>query len=381
MQYRPIGKTGMSASVIGLGLEHLDNKPYPLIEEVVHAALEHGVNIMDLFMPGDEIRSNIGKALAGNRDKVLIQGHIGSVDLKEQYDKSRDPDICKRYFDKLLTCLNTDHIDFGMLFFVSDNADADALFDNGIVDYALDLKRQGVIRAVGASCHDPVTAKRLVESGLVELLMFSINPAFDLMSGTGDIMAMLDDDYAGKITAHDPARAELYRLCESRGVGITVMKAPAAGKLLSAEQTPFARPMTSAQCIHYALSRPGVVSALIGCQSREQVLEAVRYLDLSEEEKDYAPVISSVKRDFRGNCVYCNHCLPCPAGINIAAVNKSLDIASLHEKEIPDNVAGRYRELEHHASECVGCGACERRCPFGVPVRKNMKQAAALFGL
>ncbi|NLF94801.1 MAG: aldo/keto reductase, partial [Oligosphaeraceae bacterium] len=79
MQYRPIGQSGLQASVVGLGAEHLDGKPYPLVEEVIHCALECGINIMDLFMPGDEVRANIGRALAGNRDKMLIQGHIGSV--------------------------------------------------------------------------------------------------------------------------------------------------------------------------------------------------------------------------------------------------------------------------------------------------------------
>lgn len=380
MQYRPIGTTGMSASIIGLGMEHLDNKPYPLVEEVIHTALAQGINIMDLFMPGDEVRTHIGKALQGSRDKVLLQGHIGSVDLNQQYDMSRNLDVCKRYFDKLLTCLGTDYIDFGMLFFLDSDVDVDAIFDNGIVEYAQDLKRQGVIRAMGASAHNPATAKRLVQSGEIDLLMFSINPAFDLMDGFSDIMAMVGNEYAGMVHAFDPARAELYRLCESRGVGISVMKTLGAGKLLSAEHTPFAHPMTPAQCIHYALSRPAVVSTLIGCQSREHVLEAVQYLSLSEEEKDYAPIVSSVKHDFKGSCVYCNHCLPCPSNINIAMLSKYLDIALLDTTHIPPSIKQHYGELDGHGSDCIECGSCEERCPFGVPVMANMQQAVKLFG-
>lgn len=57
MEYRPIGKTGMSAGIVGLGAEHLDNKPYEVVEEVIHAALEQGINMMDLFMPGDTVRA------------------------------------------------------------------------------------------------------------------------------------------------------------------------------------------------------------------------------------------------------------------------------------------------------------------------------------
>lgn len=380
MQYRPIGNTGLSASIIGLGSEHLDNKPYPLVEEVIHAALEQGINMMDLFMPGDAVRSNIGKALSGNREKMMIQGHIGSVDLKEQYDMSRDLDVCKRYFDKLLTCLDTDYIDFGMLFFLDSHEAIDAIFNNGVVAYAQELKRQGVVRALGASAHNPETAKRMVESGVIDLLMFSINPAFDLMSGQSDIAAMLDANSAGMVQSFDPARAELYQLCESKGVSISVMKTLGAGKLLSAEHSPFERPMTPAQCIHYALSRPAVVSTLIGCQNRQHVLDAVSYLTTSEAERDYAPVISGVKRDFRGSCVYCNHCLPCPSGIDIATVNKYLDIAVLDESNVPPSIRQHYRELSAHGSDCIECGSCEGRCPFGVRICTTMKRAAAIFG-
>ncbi len=381
MQYRTIGNTGLSAGIIGLGSEHLDNKPYAVVEEVIHAALEAGINMMVLFMPGDAVRTNICKALAGNRDKMMIQGHIGSVDLREQYDTSRDLDVCKRYFDRLLTCLGTDYIDFGMLFFVDTDADVAALFDNGIVAYARDLKRQGAIRAVGASAHNPGTARRLVESGEIDLLMFSINPVFDLMAGASDIETMLTGNFADMITGHDSERSRLYRLCESRGVAISVMKTLAAGKLLSPEHTPFEKPMTPAQCIHYALTRPAVVSALVGCQSRRQVLDAVSYLTLSDAEKDYAPVIGGLKKDFRGSCVYCNHCLPCPAAINIAEVNKYLDIAALDTDNIPPGAVHHYRALDRHGSDCVACGSCEERCPFGVPVIGNMQRAAGLFGM
>lgn len=381
MQYRAIGNTGMRASIIGLGTEHLDNKPYPVVEEVLHAAIAQGINMMDLFMPGDAVRTHIGTALEGMRDKMLIQGHIGSVDLQQQYDMSRDLEVCKRYFDKLLTCLRTDYIDFGMLFFLDSDADVDAMFDNGVVAYAQDLQRQGVIRALGASAHNPATAKRVVESGVIDLLMFSINPAFDLMAGLSDITAMLESDFATSVNALDPARAELYRLCESKGVGISVMKTLGAGKLLSAAHTPFAEPLTPAQCIHYALTRPAVVSTLIGCQNTAHVLEAVQYLHLSDAEKDYASVVSSVKRDFKGSCVYCNHCLPCPSDINIAMLNKYLDIAVLDGAHIPPSIQQHYAALEAHGTDCIACGSCEERCPFGVPVMDNMQKAARIFGL
>lgn len=379
MKYRQIGRTGLQAGVVGLGCEHLDGKPYAVVEETIHAALDNGINLMDLFMPGEEVRSNIGRALAGRRDRMMIQGHICSVDLNQQYDISRDPAVCRRYFETLLRCLRTDYIDFGMLFFVDSAADYSAAFESDILEYAQDLKRRGVIRAIGASSHNPVTARRIVESGVVDLLMFSINPAFDMMPPDSELEKMIGAP-GELMTGMNPVRAELYRLCEQRGVGITVMKSLGAGKLISPEHTPFCKPLTVAQCIHYALTRPAVVSALVGCCSAAQVREAVGYLELSDAERDYAPIVGSRRNDFKGNCVYCNHCRPCPAGIDIAAVNKYLDIAKLEESTIPPSIAQHYRALEHTASQCIGCGSCEKRCPFGVPVIENMKLAARLFG-
>ena len=380
MIYRPIGNTGMSASIIGLGMEHLDNKPYETVERVINAALDRGINMMDLFMPGESVRLNIGRALAGRRDKVLIQGHIGSTDINQQYDMSRDLKTIKKYFENLLRCLNTDYIDFGMLFFIDSEKDFTGVFEGDTLPYALELKKQGKIRALGASSHNPVIARKIVETGLIDLLMFSINPAFDMAGPDTYVLDYLE----GKIDIEkklDPSRAALYRLCEQKGTAITVMKTLGAGKLLSPEFTPFDRPLSVIQCIHYALTRPAVVSVLIGCASAEQVSEAARYLNAGEEEKDYSKIIEKFQGNMKGSCVYCNHCLPCPSQINIADVNKYLDIALLDEKNIPPSVASHYRFLQHHGSECTACGSCEERCPFSVQVIRNMQKAASLFGV
>jgi predicted aldo/keto reductase-like oxidoreductase len=379
MLYRTIGKTGMSASIIGLGMEYLDNEPYETAESVINTALDQGINIMDLFMPGEKVRQNIGRVLAGKRDKVLIQGHIGSTDINEQYDKSRDLKTIKKYFENLLRCLNTDYIDFGMLFFIDSEKDFTDVFEGDSLPYALELKKQGKIRALGASSHNPVIARKVVETGLIDLLMFSINPAFDMAAADTYVLDYLE----GKVDIEkrlDPDRAALYRLCEQRGTAITVMKTLGAGKLISAEHTPFSKPLSVTQCIHYALTRPAVVSALVGCATAQQVVEAVGYLDADEEERDYSAVIKDFQGSMKGSCVYCNNCLPCPAQIDIACVNKYLDIALLDEMNIPPSVAGHYRSLEHSASECTACGSCEERCPFSVQVIQNMKKAAALFG-
>lgn len=382
MQYRDIGNTDMKASIIGLGAEHLDRKPYEAVEETIHAALENGINIMDVFMPGDEVRQNIGRAIKGNRDKLIIQGHIGSTDINQQYDISRDLPANRKYFEALLKHLGTDYIDIGMLFFIDSEEDFDKVFNSDILTYAQSLKRDGVIRAIGASSHNPLTAKKVIETGVVESIMFSINPAFDLAPAGADVLDNMHGDFPeGSLVQIDRARTELYRLCEQRNVAITVMKTLGAGKLLSAEHTPFKKPLTVTQCIHYALTRPAVVSTLLGCESREQVLDAVKYLSASAEEKDYSAVVADFQGDFKGNCVYCSHCLPCPAEIDIAAVNKYLDIAKLDENNIPPSIIGHYGSLKSHGTDCISCGSCEERCPFSVPVIDNMELAGGIFGV
>jgi aryl-alcohol dehydrogenase-like predicted oxidoreductase len=105
MIYNTLGNTGLQVSAIGIGTEHLDGRPYEEIAEVIHAAAVAGINMMDLFMPGEEVRRNIGRALKGKRANYMIQGAIGSVDLREQYDISRDLDTCKRYFEGLINAL------------------------------------------------------------------------------------------------------------------------------------------------------------------------------------------------------------------------------------------------------------------------------------
>jgi hypothetical protein len=379
MQYRNIGNTGHQAGVIGLGCEHLDRKPYEQVKETIDAALESQINLLDVFMPGKAVRENIAKALGARRKDVMIQGHIGSTDVNQQYDISRDLPTVKRYFEDLLRIFG--RIDFGMMFFIDSEDDYRGVFETGFADYVLKLKQNGDIGHIGFSSHNPNTAIHAINTGLPEMMLFSINPAFDMLPAGEYIFDHLDTGFGVELFhGIDPRRAELYRLCEQKQIGITVMKTLGAGKLISAEHTPFQKPLTVQQCIHYALTRPAVASVMLGCQTRAEVLEAVRYLDMSDEERDYAEALGSLRNDFRGNCVYCGHCQPCPAAIDIAAVNKYLDIARLDQANVPPSLRSHYRGLNATGKDCIACGSCEERCPFGVPVIRNMAEVERLLG-
>lgn len=378
MEYREIGKTGKKSSIIAMGCEHLDGKPYGQIKETIDAALEQGINLFDVFMPGNEIRENIAKALGSRRKDVMIQGHIGSTDIRQQYDISRDLPTVKKYFENILRIFG--YIDFGMMFFIDSEEDYQGVFETGFVDYVQRLKQQGDIRHIGFSSHNPVMAARVIETGVPEMMMFSINLAFDLYPAERNTLSELGQGLdKAAFCGFDPTRAALYTLCEQRNIGITVMKTLGAGKLISPEHTPFDKPLTVAQCIHYALTRPAVAGVMLGCQTRAEIEDAVRYLDMGDEERDYTHVMNTLRNDFAGNCVYCSHCQPCPAGIDIAAVNKYLDIARLDLDHVPGSIRSHYAGLEHGGKDCIRCGRCEKRCPFGVKVMENMAEAGRVF--
>ena len=380
MEYRELGKTGLKVSTIGLGCEHLDGKPYTQIEETINAALENNINILDVFMPGKEIRENIAKALGARRNKVIIQGHIGSTDIRQQYDISRDLPTVRRYFEDILRIFGG-FIDVGMMFFIDSEEDYKNVFETDFVKYVEHLKKQGYIGHIGFSSHNPAMAIKVINTGLPEMLLFSINPAFDMLPSEEYIMDHLEKGFDPELfRGIDPKRAELYKLCTQKQIGITVMKTLGGGKLISPKHTPFAKPLTVAQCIHYALSRPAVASVMLGCQTPGEILKAIRYFELDASEKDYAEILGTMRNDFIGNCVYCGHCQPCPAGIDIATVNKYLDIARLDSAHIPPSIRSHYLSLAHSGSDCIECGNCEKRCPFGVPIIKNMAEAERLLG-
>lgn len=385
MEYRKLGRTGMTVSAVSLGCEHLQGKDYDTVKTVIDAALDGGINFLDVFMSEPEVRTNIGKALKGRREKVIIQGHIGSCWVDGQYKVSRDINECITGFEDLLERLQTDYIDIGFLHFVDKEKDWDSLKDSEMMRYALSLKEKGVIKAIGLSSHDPVTAKKAVDSGYIDVLMFSLNPAYDLVPKEKDMTEIFTEVIEGKeqnfsgLTL-EPARAALYRECEAKGVAITVMKTLAMGTLLDEKRSPLGIAMTEAQCISYALSRPAVAAVMVGMQRESDVENALAYWKLSDSERDHAAVLGSLGMfNADGRCMYCNHCLPCPAKIDIAAVNKYLDLVEL-DKKPADSVKQHYLTLENTAEACLACGACETRCPFHVPVIERMSRAKETFG-
>ena len=380
MRYRELGNTGLQVSEIGLGAEWLERHNEEEVKAVIQRCESYGINILDCWMSNPEVRTKIGNAICGHREKWVIQGHFGSTWQEGQYVRTRDLPKVKEAFQDLLTRLQTDYIDLGMIHFVDSEAEFRQVMEGEFLAYVKEQREKGVIHHTGMSTHNPQVAKLAALSGEIEMLLFSVNPAFDLLPPSEDLNDYFVESYGEGLAGIDPLREELYKLCEQRGVGITVMKGYAGGRLFDARTSPFGVALTPVQCLHYALTRPAVASVLVGYDTPAHVDAAVAYEAATEEERDYASVLAKAPRHaYSGQCTYCGHCAPCPAGIDIAMVNKLYDLAAM-QPEVPATVRAHYQALSTTAADCIACGGCETRCPFGVPVVERMEKAKALLG-
>lgn len=294
---------------------------------------------------------------------MFYQVHFGANYETGEYGWTTSLDKVKRQVDWQLKELKTDYIDFGFIHCLDSEDDWKQYQKNGVLDYLLEMKKSGVVRHIGLSTHTPELAQKILDTGLIEQLMFSINPAYDYQHGE---FAFGSAD----------ERMKLYRRCEAEGIGISVMKPYSGGQLLDERTSPFGKALTEAQCIQYALDKPGVLTVLPGVRNLDDVKRALSWITAAPEEKDYSALGGYAPKDAVGNCVYCSHCHPCPAGLNIALINKYYDLAVIGDSMAADH----YEKLPKHASDCIGCGHCDRRCPFHVAQSERIKEIAAYFG-
>ncbi len=379
MRYRELGRTGLQVSEIGFGAEWIGGMDLAEVHAVADRGRAAGMNLVDCWMADPAVRSRLGEVLAPTRDQWIIQGHIGSTWQDGQYVRTRDMAQVRPAFDDLLERLQTDHVELGMIHYVDRVDEFREIMAGPFIEYVRELLAEGRIQHIGLSTHNPEVAQRAAESGEIEMIMFSLNPAYDLMPASDDLETLFGD-FAEAGARIDPTREKLYATCAARGVGLTVMKPYAGGRLLDAEKSPFGAALTAPQCLHYCLTRQAVASVLAGVESVAQLEDALRYLDATPEELDYASILAAAPAHaYFGQCIYCGHCQPCTVGINIATVNKYADLALAHD-QIPPSVREHYEALDAKAGDCTGCEACEPNCPFGVPIAQRMEQTAELFG-
>ena len=356
MKYRINRKTGDRISEIGIGSSYMYEAGMDEAVRALRRAYEGGINYFDLAAGHGDSFPIYGSALHDVRENIFYQIHFGADYTSGDYGWSLDLDTVKGSVRWMLEQLGTDYIDYGFIHCQDEFSDWETYKRNGIYDYILELKKQGVVRHIGLSSHTPAVINRILDEADVDMLMFSVNPGYDYGKG----------DYAyGEVEE----RERIFRRCEKEGIGISVMKPFSGGQLLDEKTSPFGKALTVHQCLKYILDKPGVLVALPGAHSTEEVEELLKYYDKTEEELDYSVISSFEPIRTSGRCVYCNHCKPCPMGIDIGLVNKYYDLAVAGD----EMAVTHYKTLELNASDCVGCGHCDSRCPFSVHQSERMQ--------
>ncbi len=188
-----------------------------------------------------------------------------------------------------------------------------------------------------------------------------------------------------------PGKKDLLKACVTHDVGLVAMKPFAGGKLLRSERTVrVARyqmggqalklrksvPIAPVHCLSYALAQVGVSTVIPGCADREELVAVLDYWEAPEEERDFSAIVADFQQYVTGECVYCNHCLPCPSAIDIGQTIRLFEMALQH---LTAELQTAYEALPAKASDCVQCDACAGRCPFGVDVVGKMEQAVELL--
>ena len=367
MEYRTLGRTGLEVSAIGLGTEYLLDQPRETMDSVLRAAVEAGVNYVDLLYNGPRFWNDFGPVIQQYRDKVVLAAHWGEGEVKGQHSNVRSQETCKQFFDDTLGLVGNDYVEIGMLMMV----DTEELWDTWAqvsLQQLARYKERAQIGTIGMSSHKPAVALKAVRSGQIDVLMYPVHLASHAVEGND----------------------ELYQACADGGVGLVAMKPYAGGTFFLADGSVFVHWVCAgggslqvdkigtihpAQCLDYALSLP-VSTVVPGVKNVEELEAALHYWEATEEEKDYSTVIASVHRYPPGQCVYCNHCLPCPPSIDIGQTIRLVDIAG---DGITDELSARYDALKVKASECVECGVCLERCPYEVNVIAKMQMAVELF--
>lgn len=365
VEYRTLPRGGEKVSTIGLASGgQMFNLSYDEVVKAFTYAFDKGVNIVDFISHRDRVDEAAAEAIRPRRKDIYIQTHFGIDYPNNQYTKIRDCDYIKKFIERELKILDTDYIDFGLISNVDTMEDLDLFMKkDGIWEYMLKLKEEGIIRHLSFSSHDVDMCNYLLDKGCFDLFMISENLAedFDIKDGNLNL---------------NKARHELFTRCQKEGVSITTMKTFLGGKLLNESTSPLGIKFSPYQCIKYNLDRPAIVSCLTGISSFDNLVEILNYYEASDEEKDYS-ILGDIKVDsIKSSCIYCEHCQPCTAEIDIALVNKFKDLAEIGDTDALDH----YKTLKYHASDCVDCGLCDERCPFHVNPSKKMLEAKEYFG-
>ncbi len=372
MQYRKLGNTGLDVSVIGLGTEYLFYQDKNTVVSVINKAIDNGINYIDIVFNITNFLYNISAGIKCKREKIILTGHLGSGEKNGKYYKTYKVKQCEEIFNKLLSKLNIDYIDIVNLHNVrNENQYKKVISSGSLLDFALQLKEEGLARFISISTHDISVAKKVARSGEIDVIMIQVNLANNAMVGRNEMLAM----------------------CEKEAIGLVAMKVFAGGKLLQRNRTvniaawrtggmrlkkKISPSITPIKCISYTLSQIGVCTVIPGVKNVDELNDAIAYLNATDEEKDFSELLTDFNEYITGECVYCNHCLPCPSDIDIGQTIRLFEVT---KQGFTKEIQNKYNKLPAKASDCNECGVCIERCPFEVDVISKMIQIRKLFEL
>lgn len=365
MIYKEFGKTGAKVSALGFGAMRL-----PMIEkdgrkyvdedkaiQIIHRAFELGVNYIDTAPYYCESLSEaaVGKALKGWRDKVYVS-------TKNPIENASGDDFRKR-LEKSLKNLDVDSIDFYHMWGINWNAYKDSIdVPNGPLQAAYRAKEEGLIKHMSFSFHDaPENMIKIIDTGNFETVLCQYN--------------LLDRSNEASIAhAHE------------KGMGVVIM-GPVGGGRLGAP-SPVIQDMlkgkaksTAEMALRFVLANPNVTVALSGMSSLEMVEENAAVASIegtlsSEEMKRIEEMLEENRRLSELYCTGCNYCMPCPSGVNIPHIFRLMNYNRVYG--LKDYATDEYAKLlDHSASACLECGACESKCPQHLEIINQLKQSHA----
>ena len=334
MQYRTLGKTGLKISALGFGgipIQRIDPEKTKIL---MHQMMEAGVNYIDTARGYTVSEEYLGYALEGIRDHFILATKSMS---RDKAGMARDIDISLKNF-------RTDYIDLYQ--FHNPNAAQleQILAPGGAMEAMLEAKAAGKIGHIGVTLHSLDVFKQVVELDWVESVMFPYN----IVETQGE---------------------ELIARCKEQNIGFIAMKPLAGGAIED-----------GSIAVRYICSNPNVTAVIPGMYDLKEIDQnfeaASNEAPLTEEEQ---AKIAEVKKQLSGNfCRRCNYCAPCTVGINIPGV--FLFQGYLDRYGLGAWAKDRYSAMAVKAGACVGCGVCETRCPYNLPIRDMLKVAAEKFG-
>ncbi len=290
MEYRPLGRTGLDVSVIGIGVEHLKNQPEESIAAVVGEAVESGVNYFDLVWSLPNVVRGVACGIGGAREDVHLAVHLGSCYRGGKYLRSRTPRRCEEVFLETLERLGTDHADVINIHYVKDMGQWDVISKpGGVLDLAVRLRDEGAGDVVAVSTHDSRVVELAAEHPEIGSVMYQVNMANHGLQGRDKALALCAEIGMGLVAMKPYARGKLLRA--NRTVTFSTFQ---TGRLRYKKKIPAG--VTPTKCLSYTLSQPGVSCAVTGVKSIEELHGGLAYLEASGAERDYEKELHNLLR-------------------------------------------------------------------------------------